>query len=1225
MNNTYIAPEGRRKRPRERDDDAGLGQGCNNSRHRTDDVPNAIGASSASLRKRKLEYKDYTVAWICALPKERAAATAMLDCRHDGLPRLPGDTNSYSFGNIGQHNVVITCLPSGHYGTVNAAVVANNLARSFPKIIFRLMVGIGGGVPNIPSIDIRLGDVVVGHNVLQYDLGKTTQGGEFHCTSDPVKPPPEMLTAVSDLRASHEYEQSQIPAILLDVYSRVPGMKQYQNPVNCLDRLFDSTYEHALNIENCDQCDQSRLIERLPRASTAPQIHYGTIASGNRVMKHAESRDNWAEKGCLCFEMEAAGLIDNFPCLVIRGICDYCDSHKSKEWQEYAATTAAAYAKELLLVIQPTSEPGLEGGSPTPVELDKEPVSDRELRVKLEKLYNSLEFDQMDDRFQQIKRPHLRTCNWLLGTDKYSAWMEPGKIRQHGGFLWIKGKPGSGKSTMMKFIFESSWKQRRDQAILSFFFNARGHDLEKSTAGLYRSILFQLLNHDPELKLILKSHLQHFSREPRPKWTDELLKELIEEAIERLTSSVVCFIDALDECQDEEVRDMVAFFERLGELAIANGVGLLVCFSSRHYPHITLREGIGLHINLDEQEDHDVDIAEYIDFELRIGHSNLAQDIKNEVREKASGVFMWTVLVVNILNRERGRMHALRQKLREIPQSLNDLFFDILSRGSGDEDETLLCFQLILFAQQPLTPQELHHAILSQAEDNNLEPIDLSEEDSRIFLIECSKGLSETIGHSRCTVQFIHESVKDFLLQGDRLYNLWPKLGSNPIGNSHLRLRDVCLKCLSSNTGQGIISLAITNRELAGAISPFLKYAAESVLFHAEAAASFGIQQPEFISIFPTQQWILLNKEKDRQPYPDDTRGLYILVIKDTPNLLASYPSILDCFEIRSERCGCPLLAAIIHERRNILQVVRNRLAASTTFPEIDLSSFEQTEFKWVPRPAFNFSSSKRSLVSYLAEYGDPIFLITAIQQDSEDPASHQNFSSDDAIYKAVAEGHETALRVLLHYGKGDINFSNVIGQNPLSRAILGGQNKTIKLLLATGKADLGLRDHSGQTPLSWAATTGQTEAIKLLLETGQAGPGLRDDYGQTPLSRAAIGGQTEAIKLLLATGQAGPDLRDDYGQTPLTRAAIGGQTEAIKLLLETDQVAPDSKDNFGRTPLSFAAERGCIEIIELLLATGQVDPHSIDDYGQTPLSWAERSGSVEATERLSSNRLNRP
>ncbi|CAH0016507.1 unnamed protein product [Clonostachys rhizophaga] len=1187
MNNVYITTEACRKRPRERDDDAGFGQGRNKSRYRVDDIPNTIGPSSTSSSQRKLTYTDYTVAWICALPKERAAATAMLDCRHESLPRLPGDTNSYSFGNIGQHNTVITCLPSGFHGTVNAAVVATNLARSFPQIVIRLMVGIGGGVPNIPNIDIRLGDIVVGHNVLQYDLGKTTHGGVFHCTSSPVKPPPEMLTAVSDLRACHEYEQSQIPAILRDVYSRVPGMKHYENPVHCPDRLFDSTYEHVPSRENCDQCDQSRLVQRLPRASRAPQIHYGTIASGNRVIKHAESRDTWAKKGCLCFEMEAAGLIDHFPCLVIRGVCDYCDSHKSKEWQEYAATTAAAYAKELLLTIRPASYRSLEFSTSTLIQMDREPNLDEKLREKLEKLYDSLQFDQMDDRRQHIKRAQLKTCNWLLGTKEYSDWMEPGKIRQHGGFLWIKGKPGSGKSTMMKFLLESSWNKKRDQAILSFFFHARGHDLEKSTAGLYRSILFQILEHDPKLKLILKPkrHIRYISHESPPECTNELLKELIEAAVERLTSSVVCFIDALDECKDDEVRDMVAFFERLGELAITNGVGLLICFSSRHYPHIALREGIGLQLNLDEQEDHETDIAEYVNCELRIGHSKLAQDIKNEVREKASGVFMWTVLVVSILNRERGRMHVLRQKLREIPQSLNDLFFDLLSRGSGNEDETLLCFQFILFAQRPLTPQELHFAILSQAKDNNLEPKDLSDEESRIFLIECSKGLSEIIGSSRSTVQFIHESVKDFLLQEDRLYNLWPKLGSNPIGNSHLRLRDVCLKYMSSNSGEYMMSQRTKHPQEAGSISPFLEYATTNVLFHAEKAASLGIQQPEFISIFPSRQWSRFHKRIYGKSYPDDTRSLYILFEKDTPNLFASYLSIMDCIEIRSEPWGCPLLAAIIYGSRNILQDVRNRFIASIPsecFPETSFSYFKETGLTAMLEYNFGFSSLRRSLISYLAEYGDPVFLVAAIQQDNEDLIS-QNFSSADAIHNAVTGGHESALRVLLHYGKGDINFLNAIGQNPLSLAAQCGRTDLMKLLLVTGQADPDLRDKAGQTPLSLASEGGYTEAIKLLLATGKVDPNSRDRGGFTPLSRAVRSGVTEAIRVLLATGQVDPDVKDNFSRSPLYFAVIGGQIEAIKLLLATGQVDPDSRDYFGLTPLSWAERSRYIKAIDLL------------------------------------------
>ena len=84
-------------------------------------------------------------------------------------------------------------------------------------------------------------------------------------------------------------------------------------------------------------------------------VHYGTIVSANREMSDAAQRDRVSAElgGVLCFEMEAAGLMNSFPCLVIRGICDYADSHKNKTWQAYAAGTAAACGKEVLSVIPP--------------------------------------------------------------------------------------------------------------------------------------------------------------------------------------------------------------------------------------------------------------------------------------------------------------------------------------------------------------------------------------------------------------------------------------------------------------------------------------------------------------------------------------------------------------------------------------------------------------------------------------------------------------------------------------------------------------------------------------------------------------------------------------------------------------------------------------------------------------------------------------------------------
>ena len=134
-----------------------------------------------------------------------------------------------------------------------------------------------------------------------------------------------------------------------------PVMQQnfsYQNPED--DQLFQADYDHMDSGKDCKSCDQGRLIQRRPRPTNIPVIHYGLIGSANQVMRHGVTREKLRqERDIICLEMEAAGLMDNFPCLVIRGICDYSDTHKNKNWQPYAAATAAAYAKELLGVISP--------------------------------------------------------------------------------------------------------------------------------------------------------------------------------------------------------------------------------------------------------------------------------------------------------------------------------------------------------------------------------------------------------------------------------------------------------------------------------------------------------------------------------------------------------------------------------------------------------------------------------------------------------------------------------------------------------------------------------------------------------------------------------------------------------------------------------------------------------------------------------------------------------
>lgn len=236
------------------------------------------------------------------------------------------------------------------------------------------MVGIAGGAPNLDNgVDIRLGDVVVSSpgigngGVLQYDYGKKHQDEKdpmlFETTGHLNQPPLSVLNAVSQLKARHRMEGHQIQQTILETFRKRPELKsklkrELQRPDRKTDRLYQSNIIHAHGCKTCDSCgdDFSMLVERAERdpEDDDPVIHHGLIASADSLMKDAAMRDRLSrERGILCFEMEAAGLMNHVPCIAVRGICDYSDSHKNKSWQGYAAMTAASYAKELLASIRP--------------------------------------------------------------------------------------------------------------------------------------------------------------------------------------------------------------------------------------------------------------------------------------------------------------------------------------------------------------------------------------------------------------------------------------------------------------------------------------------------------------------------------------------------------------------------------------------------------------------------------------------------------------------------------------------------------------------------------------------------------------------------------------------------------------------------------------------------------------------------------------------------------
>ncbi|KAJ5641389.1 hypothetical protein N7490_005389 [Penicillium lividum] len=310
------------------------------------------------MLRRKLIHGAYRVGWICPLEVEQIAAMEMLDEEHEPLPQSSGDTNIYNLGSINNHNVVIAGLPKT--GNCSAATVVTQMRMTFPALKYGLLVGIGGGVPvKTDNGMIRLGHVVVSEptsihsGAVQYDHGKA-KAGRFERQGSLSPPPTALLNVAREVAVRRQrinYDPIWQNVQRIRTHHRHFRRFKYPGPEN--DHLYKSDYLHQQQGAFCeDICDPKQRIENPVDAGNDAfvVVHRGTIASGELVIKDATLRDELAqEHGVLCFEMEAAGVLTDFPCMIIRGISDYCDSHKNDRWHGYAAAVAAAYARQLFI------------------------------------------------------------------------------------------------------------------------------------------------------------------------------------------------------------------------------------------------------------------------------------------------------------------------------------------------------------------------------------------------------------------------------------------------------------------------------------------------------------------------------------------------------------------------------------------------------------------------------------------------------------------------------------------------------------------------------------------------------------------------------------------------------------------------------------------------------------------------------------------------------------
>jgi ankyrin repeat protein len=877
-------------------------------------------------------------------------------------------------------------------------------------------------------------------------------------------------------------------------------------------------------------------------------------------------------------------------------------------------------------------------------------------------LLDLLYFEHIDERLLSLKPAHSKTCMWFLHKEQYRAWISAENLHDHHGFLWIKGKPGAGKSILMKFLdskAKTSAKSDANALVVSFFFNARGDYLEKSTIGLYRSLLWQLFEKAEDLQDILNEFDTNSGRIIQRKgWQLEILKQTLTRAVERLgCRSLQIFVDALDECNDKDATDMISFLEDIGEQAVEVNVRLHVCFSSRHYPAITIRRG--MEIVLEDEEEHGKDIARYINSKLKLANPKKADSLRGQLLEKSAGVFLWVALVIPMLNEAnaKGRVEELQKRLDEIPPELDDLFEMILRRDGEDMQELRLCIQWILLAKRPLKQEEYFFAIRSPTSPETARcraSGDFTAEIMRLFVQSSSKGLAEvTKTRSKDktpTVQFIHESVRDFFLVKKGYQRLWPDLDDLFVAYSHEVLKDRCLAEINGSNGSSRFANflqhktqppppessqmdidilengspdeslpkassleASTLRQAVSKEFPFLEYAVHHVLYHADAADSDVTKQEIILQEFPLKYWIyldnLLEKFQIRRRTPSASL-LYILAEKGLPSLIKHEVRRVSNIDIKGERHYFPMFAACASGNQDAIRA----LLMQETILERDQNLASQLDHFRKIKP-----ERSRAPLIYAAESGYQD-IVRLLLETGKVEVDVKDKNGQTPLWWAAKNGHEAVVKLLLETGKVDVDVKDKDGQTPLFWAAWNRHEAVVKLLLETGKVGVDVKDMYGETPLLWAARNGSEAVVKLLLETGKVDVDVKDKDGQTPLLWAAINGHEAVVKLLLETGKVDVDVKDKDGRTPLWWVAMNGHEAVVKLLLETGKVGVDVKDKDGRTPLWWAAINGHEAVVKLLLETGKVDVDVKDKDGQTPLWWAATNGHEAIAKLLKSH-----
>ncbi|CAG8941374.1 unnamed protein product [Penicillium salamii] len=1001
--------------------------------------------------------EEYTIGWISALKIEAVAATSMLDEKTEPpFQRIPGDKNSYICGKIGAHHVVITILPGT--GGIAAGQAATNLTRTFPSIRYVFMVGIGGGIPR-PKHDIKLGDIVVSvptdasPGVRQIDIGKEEEGG-FKLEGSLNQPDVTLLGAIKYLQVLHDMDEGRIHSLIKHPKNMKPKVRAqlaYQGPKD---------QKKSQPPGDCEECDQNELWPD-------PDIHYGIIASGSKVIKSASVRDRIGEAfNACCVEMEAYGLMNYFPCLVIRGISDFADGEKNDDWQGYASLTAAAYAKDLLLSMP------VDKVHYSPVLLKNR---DRESVIEWLTGFANMEGCPCTSPYDRESQGHQRsTGEWFLRGKAFNDW-----IKRAGAGLLCHGILGSGKTTISTAVIthlEKSFGYDKKgsppvTSRISFVYCRSDNSEEQTPNHLLAVLLARLLPRYSDIPRGLEDLFKKKARKPRQ---CELMEFIIQ-----MTSAYDIFlvIDGIDQCDWSVQEELLQIFKRLQVASVR------VMITTRVDTFILEQPFNQIRIQPDPTELDQYLKAQVGTLKQRRGKSlnesyhEIEDRIRDKMNELGGGSFLLAKLQINHYCRclELGESESCFEKEMTTPSDFYQAATDRIDGLDDDsKDFARKALAWVTHARRPLSKEELCHAIrFMRGGEYTGNPRETAE-----LLINMCAGLI-VLDTSNCLC-FFHGTVKwyfDSSPDGQK----WLKTSDSDIGST-------CIEYLSNLGDSG----AFHNEEAALnrlQQSPLLKYAAQHWGDHTRSVlkTKVDLRRKALLFLNDSKALDLLHQIKNFHGKNS---------LQQTRNVLPIH--IAASFDLGSLLCdildrGADIEAPDSRGQTALHVAVGNGFHASAGLLLAKGANINSREFidGWTPL--------------HLAAWKGHESVIDLLLQSGSSSIVKNDRHGQTALHLAALYGNVSILERLLSNGF-DAKTRDSKMWNVLHIVAWIGNEEMMKFLLDKSKLEVGVntKGKRGLTPLHCAAGQGHMKLTSLLLKERANENAVTSD-GWTPLHWASV------------------------------------------------------------------------------------------------------------------------